>query len=298
MPRSGCIQRKVYFRDPRLAVVITREKSQSAMPLHRHEFLEIAVVLGGSGLHRTPRGVRRILAGDVLVVNTSQSHGYESTRGLELANILVGEDVLREVEKELGTMPGYHALFTLEPVRRSNRNRGGGDGHLRIPRAEMAWVEGIVASMEAENSRLEAGGALMARAWLQLLLGYLARRYKNHPDGDSQLDARIGNVLSQIDRTPEIPVTVQDLARNAGMSERSFLRSFKEATGQSPIDYVLRSRIRKAERLLLGTFTRATITEIAFSCGFNDSNYFSRIFRRFAHCSPRAFRASRSFPRE
>lgn len=293
MRRSYNLQRETFFSDPRLGVVVFRQKEQTPMDLHGHEFFEIVIVLGGSGVHLTPAGAKPIRSGDVLVVNRRQTHGYRDTAGLEIANILVADEVMRAAEAELGSMPGYHALFTMEPVRRSS---GGGDAHIHLGSSDSGWVESLVDAMEDEGKLLNDGGEAMIRVWLMLLLGFLARRYQPRGTEKLSLDARIGGVLARIDRHPEEPVALPDLARGAGMSERSFLRSFREATGQSPVDYVLRARVRKAERLLMHAPPRQTITDIAFACGFNDSNYFSRVFRRFALCSPRDFRVTRSHP--
>ncbi len=74
------------------------------------------------------------------------------------------------------------------------------------------------------------------------------------------------------------------------MSERTFLRRFREATGFAPIDYVIRARIRRAADLLADLNAGLSITEIAFRCGFQDSNYFSRQFRRYIGTNPRNYR--------
>jgi AraC-like DNA-binding protein len=66
------------------------------------------------------------------------------------------------------------------------------------------------------------------------------------------------------------------------------MRVFRKATGQTPIEYLVRLRIQKAMELL--RTTDRTITEIAMDVGFNDSNYFARQFRRLTDRSPRAFR--------
>ncbi len=294
MRRGHNLLREAFFSDPRLGVVVWREKDQAPMELHGHEFFEIVIVLGGTGRHFTPQGSRSILAGDVLVVNRKQSHGYGDTQGLDIANILVGDEVMRDAEEALGSMPGYHALFTMEAVRRSS---GAGDAYIHLRADELAWAENLVDSMEAEGQRPDDGGGAMIRVWLLLLLGSLARRYQPRDKKRPSLDARIGAVLARIDKHPEHQVSLRQLAHEAGMSERSFLRSFREAIGLSPVDYVLRARVRKAERLLMHAQSRQTITDIAFACGFNDSNYFSRVFRRFALCSPRDFRATRGHPR-
>ena len=73
------------------------------------------------------------------------------------------------------------------------------------------------------------------------------------------------------------------------MSPSSLIPAFKEITGSSPIEYLLHVRMNKAaEKLLSG---KETVSEIAAACGFADSNYFSRQFRKHYHCSPLQYRA-------
>lgn len=70
----------------------------------------------------------------------------------------------------------------------------------------------------------------------------------------------------------------------ANMSTYHFVRSFKQITGRSPIDYINKLRIDKAFSLLKeGKFN---VTETALDCGFNDVNYFSRLFKKYNKMSP------------
>ncbi len=273
-------------------MVVVRQKCQSPMSLHRHEFLEIAVVLGGRGLYTTPRQPREVRSGDVMVVNSSHSHGYEDTHALELANILVREDALQSLESELGSLPGYHALFTLERLRRQTAGEG---GHVHLNAEALRLVESWISAIELETGRINEGGAALARAWLVLLIGFLSRSYGEQSGGTARLDMRMGRVLSAIDLHPEKEFRLPSMAASAAMSERSFLRHFKEVTSCSPAAYVIRARVGKAIRLMEERSSKRSITEVAFACGFNDSNYFSRQFRRITGHSPRDHLKKRSY---
>ena len=61
-----------------------------------------------------------------------------------------------------------------------------------------------------------------------------------------------------------------------------------QATGRTPLDYVIRTRIARAALRLCRE--RIPVTEIALDCGFSDPNYFARQFRRVTGQSPRAHR--------
>ncbi len=65
-------------------------------------------------------------------------------------------------------------------------------------------------------------------------------------------------------------------------------RIFKEQTGVSITNYLLEIRITKAKHKL--RFTSLRVEEIAYSCGFNDANYFSRVFKKYEGISPIKYR--------
>ena len=72
------------------------------------------------------------------------------------------------------------------------------------------------------------------------------------------------------------------------MSESTVLRTFKRITGYSASEYQMRRRMLAATDEL--TSTDKSVTQIAYDMGFNDSNYFSRSFRRFTGITPTAYR--------
>ncbi|PIU92840.1 MAG: AraC family transcriptional regulator, partial [Armatimonadetes bacterium CG06_land_8_20_14_3_00_66_21] len=72
------------------------------------------------------------------------------------------------------------------------------------------------------------------------------------------------------------------------MSRRTLSRAFRNATGCSPLDYLVRVRIHRAMELLKEA--DLSIAEVAQQVGFADSNYFSRQFRSLVGCGPRRFR--------
>ena len=64
----------------------------------------------------------------------------------------------------------------------------------------------------------------------------------------------------------------------AKLSPRYFLRVFQETYHTTPKAYITQLRIAHARTLL--THSEKPITEIAFDCGYSDSNYFSRVFKK------------------
>lgn len=87
------------------------------------------------------------------------------------------------------------------------------------------------------------------------------------------------------------PITIEDMARVAGLSPAHFSRLFKEVLGDSPYQFVMDYRVEQAKRML-GKPGRPMI-DIALACGFADQAHFSRIFKRITGKTPGAFRSAR-----
>ena len=90
------------------------------------------------------------------------------------------------------------------------------------------------------------------------------------------------------------PVRLQDLAQAAGISRFHFARLFRISTGESPMEYLLRARIERAQSILLTTERR--MSDVATSLGFCDQSHFSRSFRRYVGMTPRQFAVNAGVP--
>jgi AraC-like DNA-binding protein len=82
--------------------------------------------------------------------------------------------------------------------------------------------------------------------------------------------------------------TLDELVKASGYSKFHFCRRFKQETGQSPWQYVTNRKMERARELLLGS--QASIKEIATRLGFNNPDYFARIFSKHSGVTPRHYR--------
>lgn len=95
-------------------------------------------------------------------------------------------------------------------------------------------------------------------------------------------------VATEIDRRYAEPLSLDELARRAGMSKSTFKRTFTRLFEVSPGQYLLRVRLNAARRLL--ETTDRLISDVALDCGFYDQSHFSRLFRRARGLTPGAYR--------
>jgi AraC-like DNA-binding protein len=104
----------------------------------------------------------------------------------------------------------------------------------------------------------------------------------------NQQDNPLAFVISYIRAHISENIKVDDLSDKACMSRTSFYRAFKREYNISPLDFILREKIKKAKHLL--SETKASITDICYQLGFSDLNYFGRQFRKSEGISPTQYR--------
>ena len=153
----------------------------------------------------------------------------------------------------------------------------------------MSWVDLLLRLIEMvdgpEAARTCADYAVIDTAdrtqAIYLPLGYLQRR-----------DPLLTRADVLVRRTRKRPMTVQRLAVELGLSERTLHRRFMELTDASPQEFILRRRMERA-RLLLETTTQS-IKAVARAVGYEDDGSFRKVFRKLTAITANEYRARRT----
>jgi AraC family transcriptional regulator len=156
-------------------------------------------------------------------------------------------------------------------------------------------VVSLVLSMRDEIQADCPTGRLYGEALSLALASYLFKRFP-HEVGQ---EGRYGPALSpnQVARIQEYvranlarDIGLSELADQLGLSPHYFSMLFKHAVGVSPHHYVLRERIREAQRLL--ATGRTAISDVALDLGFSDQSHFSQAFRKMTGTTPKRYQAT------
>ncbi len=270
--------------DPNVPIAV-RVIEQTDLNVHRHDFMELVVVLGGSGEHVLDDDRFPIFAGDVFVIDENHRHGYRNAHDMRIANILFDEKVLLARDESLALLAGYQALFHLEPVARRKLSFA---GKLHLPRESRLFTEQRVFALQSELTAKREGYRAAAVSLLVETIVHLCRVYTTSDSAAQKNLLDIGRVVGYLETHYADSIERDALTELVAMSGRTLMRRFGEATGTTPMQYLLRLRIDRAATLL--KTTSMPITEIAGTVGFHDSNYFTRQFRRIMEMSPRQWR--------
>ena len=136
-----------------------------------------------------------------------------------------------------------------------------------------------------------AGGQLMA------IIGVLIResaRTRNSTDHGA-LDRRLSTACAFMEQNFARRLKISDVAASAHLADDYFSRMFRRRLGVSPLQYLIRVRIREGRRLLVEN-PGLTIRETCRRAGFEDARHFARSFRKLFGLTPDQFRSELAPP--
>lgn len=232
-------------------------------PLHSHPEFVIGAVVGGAETLQVGRDVHIAPAGTTLLLHPDEAH----------ANASVGPDALSyrvmyvaraTIASWLSEAPTFPAPISRDPA--------------------------LFEAVSTAHSILDRpGDRLTQEAAFAALLDALA----GHADGsagrsrDRPAHSGVRRARHYIDECYASDFSLEDLAGLAGLSRFHLLRTFKRATGLTPVAYRNQRRIEAARRLLR---VGLPIAEIALELGFADQSHLTRQFQRLVGTSPARYR--------
>jgi AraC family L-rhamnose operon transcriptional activator RhaR len=252
-------------------------------PLHTHSFFELALVIGGEGVHHSQAGRQRVEVGDVMVLRPGVWHEYVDCRDLEVYNCCFSADL---VQRELAwtredPLLGY--LLWTGPFSAQRR------GMLMTHLDEDALKQGIgyldrIRELRNESLSRRRGDIV---GWLSLYLSCVARTIERDELG-GQTHPAVLDAMRMMEADPARQWTLTELAQALHLAPGYLVRLFKSATGTPPMAYLSRHRVElAAERLL---HTDLPIARIGESVGWPDQNYFARRFKSHFGLSASTYR--------
>ena len=280
-----------WFHADGFPVTVERREPQVPFGLHTHDFCEIVVITGGTGVHVAGSDQYQLTVGDAFVIGGDIPHDYLYIDDLRLINILFDPQDLLMDWLDLPQLPGYHALFKLEPAFRKQHQFS---SRLRLSPVELAQASNLIEHLGSELESRQPGFEVMAMTFFYQIVAYLSRCYSRSQDSGGKALLEIASTISHLERNYCEPIALDDLVSMSGMSRRNFLRIFEATMGMPPIKYLINLRICRACELLQND--ELTIAQIASTVGFEDSNYFSRQFRKIIGTSPSLYRSRRLQP--
>ncbi len=257
---------------------IRRDGTQGLQSPHTHPFYEIFYLLNGDCTFFVDHNVYKLNKGDLVIIPKGDIHkstyperGFSERYVLSFkdSNIdwmreFIGEDTLRESLVQ---------------------------GVISIPEKRREYVEGLLNKMLFETGGQDMlSPAFIKASFLEFILFIIrCQRFEQNVIKEIDVDNMlIQEIATYIYNNFEKKISLDDISTKFHISRSYLSKKFKAVTGFGFKEYLINIRIKNACSLLLET--DKSITDIAFECGFNDSNYFGDAFRNVKGVSPHKYR--------
>lgn len=249
------------------------ERGAVRRPLHRHDSIcELLLIYKGIGTYHVEDQEYPLQEGSVVYYNQGELHEVVSGTENEIGSYCIG---IANLHKK--GLPVNHLVKPGEPYVRQANNL--------FPILKSLCQQ--MYELETVNSEGQLAAQLLCAAFI-----VLAGQMEKFPSVDVQktktekMVLRIRDYLNQ-HFTEEI--TLEGVGKALGCSATYVSHIFKDATGSTPIQYVIRRRIGLAQTLLISTEYPAT--QIATMVGYDNTNYFCTLFSKVVGMTPIRYRA-------
>ena len=247
------------------------------MPMHWHREAEILRVFKGRLSLYVDDQTLVLRSGDAMLIGEGVIHGGEP-EGCEYGCIVFDT-----------------ALLTREDACKRAMKRVL-DRSICLRREALAADAALLSSVDALFESVAGGVSDEALRVMGALYGFFGRLADKGDDARTDIAAsrfrqkaeQLKPALEYIETHYGQPITLDALARLSGLSSKYFCRFFRAIVHRSPIDYVNYYRIECASHFL--TATDMTVAEIAQHCGYNDSSFFIKQFRKYKGTTPKQYR--------
>jgi len=241
--------------------------SDHVFPRHSHDHFGIGIMTSGAQRSWSVVGSVESEAGDVIMCNPGEIHdGVPVARAARGWRILYFDPsfIAGEISSE------ERGEMTVPPV-------------VRDPR---------LASAVAQLFRdVESGipDSLAVEERLMSCLMLVSQAHRLTGAASVRPSPSIASAIQRLDDTPEVPITLAELARLSGMSRFQLLRGFTKEVGTTPHAYLIQRRARCARTYLLAGRSPA---EAALLSGFADQSHLTRAFKRHFGVTPARYQAA------
>ncbi len=238
---------------------------------HYHPDYELYFLINGTTQYLIGDEAIRVEKGEFVFVPKELPHKTDSEKCLHNERILVcfGDEVFDSA------MSGVLEELSREKL-------------IRVEKSRLPVLTEILQKIQKEYSGDRKFKKGMIINYIRELLLLLCRYRTAETQKISESDRLIYQISEHIASHFSESLSLEELSRKFALSTGHLSRKFKSVIGVGVGEYITYVRILNAEKLL--KTTALAITEIADRCGFNDSNYFSTVFRKTMGTTPHQYR--------
>lgn len=263
--------------------------------MHSHEFIEIAYVCKGKGMHVVDGREQPVSRGDLFIIQFDTPHSFfpldpENSGNLEVYNCMFMPEVIGSLPAELPVLKEITSILLLSGLYPEEQTY---NPDLKLTDSLSHNFESIFTALYEEYEARREGRAELLKLKLCELLIRIYRAYGsqyrgNLPHPNKYKLELIQKAILYLREHYASKVQLTELSRHALLSKSYFSALFKQTTGKSVFEYLQKLRIEEACRLL--EQSDETVSEIAARVGYSDYRFFNKTFRKVTGMTAREYR--------
>jgi len=243
--------------------------------MHNHQFVEIELLISGSGVHIVNGTSQKIKPGFAVIMTPSDFHSYLLTDDTDLEILSLK----------------FNSDFISDDIRKMFLNRKV-PVSIAMPEEEKAKILHMNEIITEKANNRDRFANIVARNCIEYICAIILEEHEKVYgfSRDDIIDDKCQKALSYIHLNFKKKLSLDDVAAYIHMTPTYFCTYFKQQTGSSFITYVNKLRVQLAYDLIIRT--DITLTQIYYESGFKSYTHFSKIFKEFYDHPPGYFRGT------
>ena len=281
-----------YFKNgEQVYIHIDKADSKYTGVMHRHDFIELVYVISGSARHYMGDYIYEVHKGDIVIVNYGTAHTFipleDSSEPFSTYDLLFTTELfeITDIGKyDFASLASSYLFYSMFPDNTTVNNS------LNLIRSNSKAFQEILEKIYFEYTHRKSGFMSMIRAYLIELITLIFREIDKKTISGTTKEQRevISKAIDYMKHHYNTRINLDSIVSDIFLSKDYFRQLFKKTTGMSITDFIQKTRVDEACRML--ATSNRTVFDIAGDCGFTDIKFFYKTFKKLTGKTPSEYR--------
>lgn len=277
-------------------IYINKVQEKTEHHLHAHDFLEIAYVVSGSGIHTIGKDEYNVSKGDLFIINHDIPHEFRSSEDMSQPRLYVYNCVFKPefLDYRLVNTKDFRIIMESFLFRSLASKEGLASQEVNFVKSSDKNIEDLYEKMFREFTLKEAGYIEVMRAYVIELIVTIFRIYSKNNSVNGPLEVKrremIDKAINFMKDNYAKDLKLEDISTIAFLSPGYFNRLFKESTSMTISEYLQNLRIEEACTILKSSDLK--VIDVAQEVGYRDIKFFNQLFKKITGKTPGQYRKS------
>lgn len=280
-----------FKKDEQVFIHIEKDDSNIVPKMHKHNFIEIVYIVSGRARHYMGELIYEVRKGDLIIVDYGIAHTFvpvkDNKEEFVAYDLLFTNDFFEVVgidKFDFSDLASSYLFYSIFPEDLSYKHS------LNLIRSTNKEFCNIFNKIYDEYTLRKSGFMSMIRAYIIELITLIFRAIDKNTLSNVTKEQRdaVDKAIEYMKSNFNVKINLDDIVADIFLSKNYFRQLFKKTTGISITEYIQKTRVEEACKLLAKT--NRTVFDIAGACGFADIKFFYKTFKKITNKTPSEYR--------